>query len=168
MPYNLPWDDTDNEILSEFARGKWSVESQRGPVWGVWTHSTRTARATRQQWADRVSKTPQGAAAAAAGKAAAKARLEARDAEMEELVSQGLSWDEIEAKIPPQDGKSVTAGGLDSYWRKSAVCTLSPAKRAATKAAGKKKKAELKEVAKKEKAELKKDRLLGDISLFQS
>ena len=115
-----------------------------------------------------MSKTPQGAAAAAAGKAAAKARLEARDAEMEELVSQGLSWDEIEAKIPPQDGKSVTAGGLDSYWRKSAVCTLSPAKRAATKAAGKKKKAELKEVAKKEKAELKKDRLLGDISLFQS
>ena len=115
--YSLPWDDTDNEILSEFARGKWSVESQRGPVWGLWTHSTRTARAARQQWADRVSKTPQGAAAAAAGKAAAKARLEARDAEMEELVSQGLSWDEIEAKIPPQDGKSVTARGLKDYCR---------------------------------------------------
>ena len=97
---NLPWDDTDNEILSEFARGKWSVESQRGPVWGLWTHSTRTARAARLHWAASVSKTPQGAAAAAAGKAAAKARLEARDAEMEELVSQGLSWDEIEAKIP--------------------------------------------------------------------
>jgi hypothetical protein len=119
-----PWDDTDNGILSEFARGKWSVESQRGPVWGLWTHSTRTARAARQQWADRVSKTPQGAAAAAAGKAAAKARLEARDAEMEELVSQGLSWDEIEAKIPPQDGKSVTTRGLEDYWRKSVVCTL--------------------------------------------
>ena len=130
-PGRIPWDDTDNEILSEFARGKWSVESQRGPVWGLWTHSTRTAQAASQQWCDHVSKTPQGAAAAAAGKAAAKARLEARDTEMEELVSQGLSWDEIEAKIPPQDGKSVTARGLEDYWRKSEVCTLSAAKKAA-------------------------------------
>ena len=113
------WDDTDNEILSEFARGKWSVESQRGPVWGLWTHSTRTAKAAAQHWRENVSKTPQGAAAAAAGKVAAKARLEARDAEMEELVSQGLSWDEIEAKIPPQDGKSVTARGLEDYWRRA-------------------------------------------------
>ena len=25
------WDDVENEMLLEFARGKWSVESQRGP-----------------------------------------------------------------------------------------------------------------------------------------
>jgi hypothetical protein len=73
-----------------------------------------------------MSKTTQGAAAAAAGKAAAKARLEARDAEMEELVSQGFSWAGIEAKIPPQDGKSVTAGALESYWRARAGADSAP------------------------------------------
>jgi hypothetical protein len=126
-----PWDDAEDEILIEFAREKWSAESQRGPVWALWTHSTRTARAAEDHWRDHVSKTPQGAAAAVAGKAAAKARLEGRDLKMEELVSQGFSWAEIEARIPPQDGKSVTVGALASYWSKSVVCTLSAAKKAA-------------------------------------
>jgi hypothetical protein len=118
------WDDAEDEILIEFAREKWYVEPQRGPVWALWTHSTRTAKAAEDHWRH-VLKTPQGVAAAVAGKAAAKARLEGRDLKMEELVSQGFSWAEMEARIQPQDGKSVTAGALQSYWPKSVVCTLS-------------------------------------------
>eukprot|EP01046_Picozoa_sp_COSAG06_P021870 COSAG06_NODE_1665_length_8759_cov_38.346189_2_plen_97_part_00 len=34
--------------------------------------------------------------------------MEGRDLKMEELVSDGCTWAEIEARIQPQDGKSVT------------------------------------------------------------
>ena len=26
----------ENEMLLEFARGKWSVQAQRGPLWALW------------------------------------------------------------------------------------------------------------------------------------
>ena len=136
------WDGGDKEILLEFTRVKWSVEPQRGPLWTLWTHSTRTPTAARNEWQDSMSKTTQGAAAAAAGKAAAKARLEARDAELCTGVAQGFSFTQMAATIGLQDGKALTASALSQYWHNSLTCTLSNAQKAAAEAAGKKKKAE--------------------------
>ena len=60
MPKGRYWDGGEKEILLEFASGKWSVESQRGPVWALWTHSARTPAAARNEWQDSMSKTTQG------------------------------------------------------------------------------------------------------------
>eukprot|EP01046_Picozoa_sp_COSAG06_P113775 COSAG06_NODE_60537_length_270_cov_1.146199_1_plen_58_part_10 len=49
MPKGRYWDGGEKEILLEFASGKWSVESQRGPVRALRTHSTRSPTDGREK-----------------------------------------------------------------------------------------------------------------------